>query len=238
MAETWPAKDPQAVLDYLYTIPLDEGDTVASYTLVKLSGDVVLDSHARIGAEVRAWLSGGTDGETAVFRIDWVTAAGREDDDLITIAISDDPDELLLTGFAKPSEAHLVARYPAFADVATATIRIWLRDAERHVTTEWAEGDYAAGLMSLAAHNMALAGLGDGAGMAGIPAGVTSFRSGSFQASFSDVAANARLAGSYGSTRYGAEYLALLRRNRAGPRVMPTGTVPYDPYMRFPQGEA
>ena len=36
---TWTAKDPDAVQDYVYTLPLDEGDSVASATFEKLGGD-------------------------------------------------------------------------------------------------------------------------------------------------------------------------------------------------------
>lgn len=225
--KTWAAKDPQAVLDYLYTIPLDEGDSVASYTLTKLSGDVVIDSHSRTGADVTAWLSGGTNGETAVFRVAWVTTDTRADDAIILLPVAaNELTALVLTGYAKPSPAHLIIKYPAFAAVPVTTIGFWLTDAERFVTTAWDEGDYAAGLMSLAAHNMALAGLGtEGAALVGVPVGITRMKSGSLELGFTDVAANARLAGGYDSTRYGTEYGLLLRRNRGGPYVAPTGVV-------------
>jgi hypothetical protein len=245
MAQPWTAKDPQAVLDYVYRIPLDAGDSVSSATpwITKLSGDVVIDSQSLAsapnttaegyGQDVTVWLSGGTDGETCVFRAEWATAGGRTDDDIITMAVAaHEIDGLVLTGYAKPLPGHLTARYPAFAAVATSTIRAWLTDAERFVTTAWAEGDYAAGLMSLAAHNMALAGLGtDAAALVGVPAGITRMKSGSLELGFTDQAANARMSGGYDSTRYGAEYALLLRRNRGGPYVAPTGIVPeYAPF--------
>jgi hypothetical protein len=119
-----------------------------------------------------------------------------------------------------------------------ATIRYWLTDAERYVTSAWSEGDYAAGLMALAAHNMALAGLGtDGAALAGVPAGITRMKSGSLELGFTDAAANARMGGSLESTRYGVEYSLLLRRNRGGPYVMPTGVAPPGVYASaYPDG--
>lgn len=247
---SWPAKDPDAVLDYVYRIPLNEGDSVADYDLAQLSGTVVVDSQSLAaapnttdkgyGQALTVWLSGGADEETSVYRISWVTAAGREDDDIITLLVAaNELEDLVLTGYAKPSAGHLVARYPAFADVPTSTVRTWLIDAERFVDTSWGEGDYAAGLMALAAHNMALAGLGsDNAALSGVPGGVTRLKSASLEIGFTEAAANARLSGGYGSTRYGLEYETLLRRNRGGPLVMSTGTVPYDPYTRYPQGEA
>src|ERR1051325_2705024 len=222
---TWPPKDPDAGFDYLYTIPLDEGDTVASSNFTRLSGTVSIDSQSRTGAEWTVELSGGEDGETSVFHVDWVTAGGREDDDFITIAVvSNDP--LVLTGYAKPTPAHLITRHPAFAGVPTTTILYWLTDAERYVTDAWSEGDYAAGLMALAAHNMTLAGLGtDAAALIGIPSGITRMKSGTLELGFTNDAANARLNGDLSASRYGQEYAALLRRNRGGPLVQPTGTL-------------
>lgn len=236
----WPAKDPDAVLDYVYAIPLDEGDSVASYTFEKLSGDVVIDSDSIAGSEVAAWLSGGTNGETAVFRISWTTVGGRTNDDVITLPVieSDIVEPLALTGYVKPAPGHLMTRYLAFSAVPTATIQYWLTDAERSVDTSWSEGDYAAALMALAAHNMALAGLGtEAASLAGVPAGITRMKSGSLELGFTDAAANARAEGGYSATRYGKEFIALLRRNRGGPRITATGVAPYDP-LRYPQGAA
>jgi hypothetical protein len=225
---TWPSKDPDAVLDYEYTIPLDTGDSVSSYTFTKLTGSVVIDSDSRSGADVTVTLSGGTDGETAVFRIAWATLGGRDDDDVITLFVSShEYVALVLTDYAKPLPPHLRTRYPAFASVDAGTIQYWLTDAERYVTDAWSEGDYAAGLMALAAHNMTLAGYGtEAASLSGVPAGITRMKSGSLELGFTDSAANARLSGDLKSTRYGIEYLALLRRNRAGPLVAPTGVAP------------
>jgi hypothetical protein len=245
----WPPKDPDAVFDYTYRIPLDAADSIApgQATITKLSGDVVIDSQSLAatpdteivdgvsvyGQVITIWLSGGTDGETALFQVTWTTVATRSDDALIQLpVVSGEIADLVLAGYAKPLPGHLTARYPAFADVATGTIRAWLTDAERFVTTAWDEGDYAAGLMSLAAHNMALAGLGtDAAALVGAPAGLTRMKSGSLELGFTDAAANARMSGGYDSTRYGAEYALLLRRNRGGPYVAPTGVLPdYAPF--------
>lgn len=242
MTKTWPAKDPDAVDFYGYTIALDEGDSVVSYDVEKLSGDVVLSSHSRSGADVTVWLSGGTDGETSVFRISWVTANGVEDDDVVVIAIvAHEPEDLLLTGYVKPSAAHLQARYPAFADVAVTTVKLWLTDAERYVDETWLEGDYAAALMARAAHSMALLGLGQTAAsssstpVAGLPAGVTSVKSADFAMSITPEQANRLATGDLTATIYGTEFQKLLRRNKGGPRVANTGVVPWDPAI-YPMG--
>jgi hypothetical protein len=204
----WPAKDPQSVQDYEYTIPLDTGDSVSSYTFSKLAGDVVIDSESRAGADVTVWLSGGTDGETAVFRIAWATVGGRDDDDVITLFVSSHEYEaLVLTDYAKPLPPHLKLRYPAFASIEAGTIQYWLTDAERYVTTAWTEGDYAAGLMALAAHNMALAGYGtEATAVAAIPIGVSRFKSGTLDVTLTEAATNARASGDLSSTRYGIEF--------------------------------
>jgi hypothetical protein len=243
--QNWPPKDPDAVYDYTYRIPLDASDSIApgQATITKLSGDVVLDSQSLAatpdtedgvyGQVLTAWLSGGTDGETALFQVDWTTVATRHDDALIQLpVVSGEIAALVLTGYTKPLPGHLIARYPAFAAVAPATVQAWLTDAERFVDTSWIEGDYAVALMSLAAHNLALAGLGtDAAAATAIPGGVNRMKSGSLELGFTDEAANARLGGGFDSTRYGQEYLALLRRNHGGPLVQDTGVVPaYPPF--------
>jgi hypothetical protein len=233
--ETWPPKDPDAVLDYLYTIPLDEGDSVLSSTFERLVGTVNIDSASRTGAEWTVELSGGEAGETSVFRIAWVTTGGREDDDSVSLFISSKEFEALVpTGYAKPLPAHLQARYPAFTAIDAGVIQYWLTDAERFVTNAWSEGDYATGLMALAAHNMTLAGLGtDAESLASIPAGITRMKSGTLELGFTNDAANARLNGDLSASRYGQEYEALLRRNRGGPRIQPTGTVPAYPWAYY-----
>jgi hypothetical protein len=241
---TWPSKDPDAVLDFVYRIPLDAGDSVSNSPpwITKLSGDVVIDSQSLAsaanttdegyGQDVTIWLSGGTDGETALFEVSWTTAGTRLDDGLVQLpVVSSELPTLLLTDYMKPSTGHLIARYPAFADVPGSTIAYWLTDAERYVTDAWTERDYAAGLMALAAHNMTLAGLGtDAAAISGIPTGITRMKSGSLELGFTDAAANGRMGGDLLSTRYGAEYRALLIRNRGGVRVQPTGSIPCGAY--------
>lgn len=225
---SWAAKDPDAVQDYTFTIPLDEGDSVTDYSLTLVSGTVVIDAQDRDEDLVTATLSGGEDGETAVFHIAWETTAGREDDEYITLLVIDDSAPVALTGYAKPRPSDLMVRYPAFADVDATTLQYWLTDAERFVDESWSEGDYAAALMAMAAHNMALAGIGaDAAATGDLPAGVTSLKTGSLSVSFSDKAASDRAAGALSSTRYGTEFATLRRRNRFGPRVTETGTVPY-----------
>lgn len=120
--------------------------------------------------------------------------------------------------YIAPTPADLKTRYPAFAAVADQTVQYWLTDAQRFVDTSWREVDYAPALMAAAAHWMARAGLGVGPA-AGIPAGVTSFRSGSFSVQIAEGAASASAAGGWASTIYGQEYRGMLYRNKGGPRA-------------------
>lgn len=133
--------------------------------------------------------------------------------------------------YTPPTPANLIQRYPAFAAVPTPTIQYWLTDAERFVDTSWMEQDYAPALMALAAHNMVSAGLGtDGALASVVPAGVSKFKSGVLDVSFSDGATADRLSGALTASRYGGEFQLLRRRNKAGPRVSATGSIPCGPY--------
>lgn len=215
---SWPAKDPHAVKDYSYAVPLDEGDSVTAMTFEKLSGDTVIDSDnsATSPATLVATLSGGTDGETSVFRVYWETAGGRKDDAVITqLALANESGEV--TGYTVPRPADLIARFPAFAAVTTTTIAYWITDAQATVATDWIEADYRPAIVELAAHNMARQGLGTGGVGTGDMAGVTSFRSASFSVQFSESAVKASAAGGYASTAYGQDFAVRLRRNRGGP---------------------
>ena len=120
--------------------------------------------------------------------------------------------------YTAPTPADLKARYPAFTAVADSAVQIWIDDAMLTVTTGWLEDDYRPAIMSMAAHNMAGEGLGASSAIGNLK-GVTSFKSGTFSASFSEEAANQAAKGGYQSTRYGQAFVVYLRRNRGGPRV-------------------
>lgn len=213
--KSWPPKTPDAVLDYLYTIPLDEGDTVTSYTVTKLAGSVMKDADSRDEADVTVKLSGGIDGEFNIFQIAWTTAGGRTDDSIVTIAV-------VAVSEYEPAIAEFLIRYPAFASVSTATIAYWLKDAETVVTDSWIEADVSPARMALAAHNLALSGAGSSGGAVGNLAamGVTSFKSASMSVNFDADTIKASNSGSYSSTKYGQLFLPYLRRNVGGPRLV------------------
>lgn len=130
--------------------------------------------------------------------------------------------------YTQPDAAALKARFPRFDQVADATIEIYLTDARRNVDASWCEDDRALSEMLLAAHNLTLEGLGSGTESELAAEGLgdlKSLRSGSLQFTKSDASMDAA-AGTYGSTTYGRRYLQLLKSNRGGARVTPTGAFP------------
>lgn len=223
--KNWPAKDPNAVLDFVYDIPLDEGDSVVSYDLALTEGDVVIDSESRDGARVTVWLSGGTVGTANLFAISWVTAAGREDDDTISLAIRDDT---AADGYVDATAADLKAAYPRFADVTDSVVEFWLERARRSVDTSWTQDDYAMGQMLLAAHLMTLEGIGSGTEAELNAQGMGDFdsvRSGSFSFTRGKNSSGAA-SGTLKSTGYGRQFYALARANRGGARATSGGVIP------------
>lgn len=108
------------------------------------------------------------------------------------------------------------ARYPAFAAVGDATVQVWLDEGFSEVIS-WAGADQPRAAMAYAAHKLAVQ-------VGAVPEGVTSFKSGTFSASFSDAQASRT---GFAATIYGREYLDLARRNFAGPRLawMPPASV-------------
>lgn len=129
--------------------------------------------------------------------------------------------------YTQPTAADLKLRFPDFAGVDDAVIEYWLTDACLTVTDAWIEADRAPAEMSLAAHNMALNGVGAGSDMTGLAgAGVSSFRSASLSVSFDASTVAAATAGGYGATRYGIAFRTYLRRNTGGPLLAGCPTLP------------
>ncbi|WP_310533134.1 DUF4054 domain-containing protein [Novosphingobium sp.] len=100
-------------------------------------------------------------------------------------------------------------RYPAFDAVADATVQYWLEEAETDCAI-WADDTRPRAVLTLTAHNLASNGAISGA----IPAGLTSFKSGTFSATVSDGLASMT---GYAATTYGREFLAMRRIAFAGP---------------------
>lgn len=111
--------------------------------------------------------------------------------------------------YTKPDLATFRALYPAFDAVADATVEAWIDEGDTE-TADWPDDTRARAVMLYAAHKMASQGLGTSA----IPAGVTSFKSGTFSATVSDGIASKT---GFAATAYGRDYLALARRDFGGP---------------------
>lgn len=121
-----------------------------------------------------------------------------------------------------PTASALKARYPAFADVADATVNTYLGDASTTAADDsWQEADYPLAVIAFAAHRMALLGIGNHGQVASYARqGVTSLRTGGFAVSLDAEKAKAVAAGSFDATPYGQEYKRLLGANKGGPRVI------------------
>lgn len=111
--------------------------------------------------------------------------------------------------YTKPTAANLKARFPAFAAVADASVEYWIDEGDEQ-TGRWPETGRDKAVMAYAAHRMAEQGMGQGV----VPAGVTSFKSGTFSATVSDAVAG--LTG-FDATVYGREFVSLRRRAFFGP---------------------
>lgn len=123
--------------------------------------------------------------------------------------------------YTAPTVRDLVTRFPAFASVPISTVETYLADAAGGADESWQEADYIPALTALAAHNMALCGLGEQTEVQRYAsAGVRSIRSGSFAVDLTESAASRASGTGLDATRYGQIYKGLLKRNRGGPRVL------------------
>jgi hypothetical protein len=229
MSKLWPAKDPDEKLDYSHDFApdLDAGETLVAGSTINIIADAGVTEWKpqEIGDTfLKIWLQGGTEGEQAQFTAHAVTSAGRvfEEENIFLPITAGIAAAVYPGGYAAPTPGNLVALYPEFGDVSAITIQANLDKAARAVDESWMEGDFGAGRMALAAHFMAMSGLGTSTEARLAAAGVDGFKSmasGSVRLERSDKASKAS---GFDSTRYGQEYKRLLRVNKGGPRV--TGT--------------
>ncbi len=125
--------------------------------------------------------------------------------------------------YTAPTAAEFKSRFPAFVNVADATIDIALGDAALMVDDSWdSQADFTAGRLLYAAHILTLDGHGSGAEAQAASAGTLGFRSmKSGQLTLERF--SSRAGGPAGGrlnalemTTYGVRFLALLKRNRTG----------------------
>ncbi len=86
---TW-RKDPGATLDYTidWSRWIQPGETITTATATASNGATV-DSTAIAGANVTAWISGGTAGKSTILRVEITTDQGRTDARQIRIEIAE-----------------------------------------------------------------------------------------------------------------------------------------------------
>ena len=225
---TWAPKDADEVKQYQLLWSGAEGllpgDTIAPGGSVWSDAlGLVVEAHA-IDPDVLstyALISGGVNGETASVLNTVTTVNGETLEQVVQLPIvasEGDP----LGEYEMPRPQDLVARYPAFATVPYNTLAVHIADAGASgVDTSWAVGDYAPAILALAAHNMALLGIGEHGQTADYARqGVTGLRDGAFSVQFSDKAADRASGGAFNATPYGRTYAVYLRRNRGGPRLV------------------
>lgn len=228
----WPKKDPDEVLDYSWTVPVDDGDAISAFSITPSGGTTVtVDSSSFTDNVATAILSGGAEGEVAQFELRVDTTGGDRFDATAFLPvytstqISDNP------GYVVPDAALLKGVFTKFANVADPVVDFWISRATRRVDESWTEGDYQMGIMTLAAHYMTLEGLGSGTESQLAAEGLSDFksvRSGQFSFTRKDGDGGNSDAsdGELGSTNYGRRHLELLRVNVGGARVTPGGSIP------------
>lgn len=229
---TWAPKDADEVKQYeLNWAPpngLLAGDTVVTSVWTDAAGLVVEASAIDpAGLKVYALISGGTNGETGSV-LNTITSANGETLEQVVLLPMVASEGAPLGEYETPGPQDLIARYPAFVAVPYNTLAVHIADAAASgVDTSWAVGDYAPAILALAAHNMALLGIGEHGETAGYARqGVTGLRDGAFSVQFSDKAADRASGGAFNATPFGRVYAVYLRRNRGGPRLVGGGVRP------------
>lgn len=222
MAKVLTSKAPGERVDYLWSPPLDAGDTITgSPTVTRISGSATLDSAAVVGPanlQVKLWFTLGTDGETSEFLAHVATTVGRQWEETLYLPVH--------TTALSALGAKLAQIFPAFAAVAPTLVDYWVDRAAAVVT--W--GDEHAQML-LACHYMTLNGLGTGTAAelaASGLSGVKSLKSGTLTVDFGDGAASGGK-GDFNSTSYGRQFYPLLLARVAGARVTPSGVLDFEP---------
>lgn len=205
MAITLASKAPGERIAYLWTPPLATGDTITGTPTVTLvTGTAATDGVSLVGTtQVKLFLISGADGETAEFLAEVDTLGGETLQETFYLPVNSSAYSALAQ--------KLVQVFPAFANVAPEALNYWLDEAG--IVANWGS-DHAQ--MLLAAHYMAINGLGTNA----VSGGLTKFKSGTVDMTFSETKANAV---GFAQTPYGEQFSILLRRRHAGPRVISVG---------------
>lgn len=86
---SWPAKDPNEVLDYMldWNDVLVDGETISTSTFILASGDVTLGAVGNAAGITTQWISGGTEGTVSVITNRIATSAARTYDQSVRLRV-------------------------------------------------------------------------------------------------------------------------------------------------------
>lgn len=125
--------------------------------------------------------------------------------------------------YEQPTPAELKAMFPDFVTVDDSTVQLYIDMANRNVDETWLEADYKRAIMSLAAHLMALMGIGKSPEAVAVTGGLAIFqtiKSKDLSLTKFDRPASDNDFWQWSATRYGKLYRALLQLNKGGPRFV------------------
>lgn len=126
--------------------------------------------------------------------------------------------------YIDPTPADIKADFPQFAAVDDAVIQRVIDRNVQWVDESWFETDYTWARELLTAHFLTLSGQGTGQDAETAVSGVSRFKSGTLDVTFTSAADTAGDAPApWNGTRYGIEFYYLLRKNKGGPRVVGGG---------------
>lgn len=216
MAKTLPAKDPDEVFDYRWTVTLSDGDALtAAAEIALVDGTVTIESQVPDTTGITFWISGGADGESAELRATGPTTSGRTIEETLILPI-----------VSTASDSTFIAAFPSFAAVSGASIAYWMSRASRIVDDGWPDGDRDHARMLLTAHLLTQQGQGASAEAEAFASGAARFkriRSGALDLDQFDQSNEDDLS----TTTYGRQFKALLQIVKGGPRVTATGSLPW-----------
>lgn len=224
----WPAKDPNEILDYSWSVPLDTGDSISAHTATIVSGSATIQSSFAAAGKVTAFIAGGVADQAVVIEMRATTAGGR---------VFEHSGQISIISSANAFEVAFKAAFPAFADTPREAIAYWHDRALRVVDARFgSDQDHAA--MLLTAHYLTVQGQGAGAEAQRHAkfGGATSVKSGTLSINW-DGGAGGATKSRFEATSYGLEFLPLLRAYCGGPRITATGVAPLN-YRAYPHGFA
>lgn len=183
-------KSPAEVASYTIPATLADGDSVATAVATVSTGTAVIDSQAASLTGITLQMSGGAVDETTFISITFTTVNGLTDTETAVLPVFDGASELL---------AEFRLCFPELASLDDGQVSFFISKAGDHAN--WPEECRNRARITLAAHRLTeTAGALSGGGA---PKGVTSFKSGTFSATWDSTVANRT---GFDSSIYGRQY--------------------------------